>query len=222
MKFTITIILFFFFNTLFFAQIPEGFKYVKDEVPTIQIELRYFSENNFIGKQIDGYERDVLILSKEATLALKKVQIKLNKKGLGLKIYDGYRPQRAVNHFWKWALTINDTLMKHQYYPKVSKKNLFKEGYIATKSGHTRGSTIDLTLIDLKTGKELDMGSPYDFFGKESWVAFDAISIQQKQHRNTLQKVMLENGFRNYKQEWWHFTLRNEPYPNTYFDFVVE
>lgn len=217
-----TTFIFLFFVSQLFAQLPEGFVYVQDEIPNIQIELRYFSENNFVGKPIDGYNRDVLILSKEATIVLNKVQIALNKKGFGLKIYDAYRPQRAVNHFWKWALNVNDTLMKQQFYPKVAKGNLFDEGYIAAKSGHTRGSTVDLTLIDLNTGKELDMGFPYDFFGKESWVAYNVISLQQKQHRDFLQKVMLANGFKNYKQEWWHFTLINEPYPDTYFDFVIE
>lgn len=216
------IIIFLFFGSQLFAQLPEEFVYVQDEIPTIHIELRYFSNNNFIGKPIDGYKRNVLILSKDAAIALKKVQNTLNKKGFGLKIYDAYRPQRAVNHFWKWALNVNDTLMKQRFYPNVAKNNLFKEGYIAAKSGHTRGSTVDLTIVDLETSIELDMGSPYDYFGKESWVEFKGFSTQQKQHRNLLQEVMLSNGFKNYKQEWWHFTLINEPYPDTYFDFVIE
>ncbi len=204
------------------AQLPEGFVYVHDEIPSIQIELRYFSENNFVGERIDGYKKEVLILSKEATDTLKSIQQELNKIGLGLKVYDAYRPQRAVNNFYKWALDMDDTLMKQQFYPNELKKNLFKNGYIATKSGHTRGSTLDITLIDLKTGKELDMGSPYDFFGKESWVNYTKISIKQKWNRIQLQKAMLSNGFRNYPKEWWHFTLRNEPYPETYFDFIIE
>lgn len=204
------------------AQLPEGFVYVQDEIPNIQIELRYFSDNNFVGEQIDGYQKEVLILSKEATDALKLVQVELNKKGLALKIFDGYRPQRAVNHFYKWALDVNDTLMKQQFYPNELKKDLFKNGYISTKSGHTRGSTLDVTLIDFKTGTALDMGYPYDFFGKESWVTFDNLTIKQKWNRNQLQEVMLKHGFKNYLQEWWHFTLINEPFPETYFDFVVK
>ncbi len=216
------VILIFFISLNLCAQLPKGFVYVQNEIPTIQIELRYFSKNNFVGERIDGYQKEVLILSKEAVDALKLVQYKLNKKGLGLNIFDGYRPQRAVNHFYKWALDVNDTLMKQQFYPNELKRDLFKNGYIATKSGHTRGSTLDVTLIDLKTGNEIDMGSPYDFFGQESWVTFDMLTVKQKRNRNQLQKIMLANGFRNYQKEWWHFTLNNEPYPNTYFDFLVK
>jgi len=164
----------------------------------------------------------VLILSEKATIAVKKVQKALNKKGLGLKFYDGYRPQRSVNHFAAWALDVNDTLMKQQYYPNVAKKNLFNQGYIAHKSGHTRGSTLDITLIDLKTGIELDMGTPYDYFGPESWVDFDGITAKQKRNRKKIQKIMLKNGFKNYPKEWWHFTLKNEPFPDTYFDFAIK
>ena len=146
-------------------QLQDGFVYVQKEIPSIQIELRYFSSNNFIGKPIDGYHKNVLILSEKATIAVKKVQKALSKKGFGLKFYDGYRPQRGVNHFAAWALKTRDTIMKQQYYPNVAKKNLFNQGYIAHKSGHSRGSTFDVTLIDLSTGIELDMGTPYDFFG---------------------------------------------------------
>ncbi|MDC9723707.1 MAG: M15 family metallopeptidase [Urechidicola sp.] len=216
------LVLTFFISINLCAQIPKEFVYVQDEIPNIQIELRYFSDNNFVGQQIDGYEKEVLILSKEATNALNLVQLELNKNGFGLKVFDGYRPQRAVNHFYKWALDINDTLMKQQFYPNELKQDLFKKGYIATKSGHTRGSTLDVTLIDLKTGAELDMGFPYDFFGQESWLVFDKLTVKQKWNRSQLQNAMLTNGFKNYPQEWWHFTLINEPCPETYFDFVVE
>ena len=166
------LLLAFFISLNLCAQLPDGFVYVQDEIPNIKLELRYFSDNNFVGQRIDGYEKEVLILSKEATEALKLVQQELNKKGLGLKVFDAYRPQRAVNHFYKWALDVNDTLMKQQFYPNELKKNLFDNGYIAAKSGHTRGSTLDLTLIDLNTEQELNMGSPYDFFGHESWVNY--------------------------------------------------
>lgn len=216
------VFLLFFISLNLYAQLPKGFVYVQDEIPNIEIELRYFSDNNFVGSRIDGYQKEVLILSKEATEELKLVQLELNKRGLGLKIFDGYRPQRAVNHFYKWALDESDTLMKQQFYPNELKQDLFKKGYIATKSGHTRGSTLDVTLIDLKTGSALDMGFPYDFFGQESWVGYDELSVNQKWNRNQLQKAMLKYGFKNYPQEWWHFTLVNEPYPETYFDFVIE
>jgi D-alanyl-D-alanine dipeptidase len=215
-------IIFFFVYFQSFGQLPNDFADVQEEIPTIKIELRYFSDNNFVGTKVDGYEANVVILSSQATKALKRVQYELLKDSLSLKIYDAYRPQRAVSHFWRWAKDVNDTLTKQQFYPNVKKKNLFKEGYIATRSGHSSGSTIDITLVDLKTNKELDMGTPYDFFGPESWVAYNSITVLQKANRDLLQNVMKKQGFRNYPQEWWHFTLRDEPFLNQYFDFVIE
>jgi D-alanyl-D-alanine dipeptidase len=220
-KFTIKIVLFL-VAIKSFGQLPNDFVYVLEEIPTIQVELRYFSDNNFVGKPVDGYQANVVILSKHATKALKNVQNELLDDGLSLKVYDAYRPQRAVNHFWRWAKNVNDTLTKQQFYPNVKKKNLFKEGYIATRSRHSSGSTLDVTLINMNTCEELDMGTPYDFFGSESWVAYDNITEQQKANRNLLQTVMKKHGFRNYPQEWWHFTLRGEPFKNQYFDFVIE
>lgn len=202
--------------------LPKGFSYVNAIEPTIQKELRYCTNNNFIGTSINGYEESKLITTTQTAKALKKVQNELLKKGFSLKIFDAYRPQTAVNHFVKWARVINDTLMKQQYYPNVNKRNLFKEGYIASKSGHSRGSTVDLTIIDLKTNKELDMGSPYDFFGTPSHITYQNITKQQKENRQLLQNTMLKHGFRPYPNEWWHFTLRNEPFPKTYFDFPVK
>jgi len=212
----------FFISLNTFAQLPNGFVYVQDEIPLIKAELRYFSTNNFIGKPINGYMANKLILSSKATKELKLIQKELNERGLGIKVYDAYRPQRAVDHFETWATKLNDTLMKRHYYPNVEKKNLFEEGYIAYKSGHTRGSTLDITLMDLKIGQELDMGSPYDFFGMQSWVAYKNITKKQFQNRQQLQTVMLKHEFKNYPLEWWHFTLKDEPFPNTYFDFVIE
>lgn len=205
-----------------FAQLPEGFVYVKDIIPTIKTELRYCGDNNFVGTPIDGYVNSVAILTEEAATALKTVQVKLAKQNLSIKIYDSYRPQQAVNHFVRWAKAVNDTLMKQQYYPRVKKKNLFKSGYIASKSRHSSGSTLDVTLVNIDTGEELDMGSPYDFFGSESWVENKNLTEIQSKNRQKLQQIMLTNGFRNYAQEWWHFTLRGEPYRNQYFDFLVE
>jgi len=184
--------------------------------------LRYCNDNNFVGQQIDGYEKEVVITTTQTAKALKKIQDTLKTQGLGLKIYDAYRPQRAVNHFVRWAKQINDTLKKEEFYPNVKKRNLFKEGYIASKSRHSSGSTVDLTIINLETGEELDMGTPYDFFGPESWVENKNLTQKQQANRQLLQKVMLTNGFRNYPQEWWHFTLRGEPYRNQYFDFPVK
>ncbi len=205
-----------------FAQLQEGFVYIKDEIPTIKVELRYFSENNFVGQRIDGYNANVVILSKDATKALKKVQDELLKDSLSLKVFDAYRPQRAVNHFRKWARNVNDTLTKQAYYPNVKKKNLFKEGYISTRSRHSSGSTLDITLVDLSTYKELDMGTSYDYLGKESQTFYKGITQQQQKNRMLLKNVMSKYGFRNYSQEWWHFTLRGEPFLNKYFDFLIE
>lgn len=203
-------------------ELPKGFSYVRDIAPTIQQELRYCNHNNFVGVPINGYEENVLITSTLTAQALKKVQDELLKKGFSLKVYDAYRPQTAVNHFVKWARVMNDTLMKQQYYPKINKRYLFKLGYIASKSGHSRGSSVDLTIVNLETGKELDMGSPYDFFGLQSHITFENITEDQKKNRRILQQVMKKYGFRPYTNEWWHFTLRNEPFPKTYFDFPIK
>jgi zinc D-Ala-D-Ala dipeptidase len=201
---------------------PKSFKEIKLEIPDVLLEIRYFGNHNFIGKPIQGYHASKAILSEEAMKQLKNVQKVLREKGLGMKIYDAYRPQIAVDHFVSWAKEEYDTLMKAEFYPDVEKKDLFRLDYIAARSGHTRGSTIDLTLIDMKTQKELDMGSTYDFFGKISWP--DDTSISEKQHENRmlLRDVMLAYGFKPYKCEWWHFTLIDEPYPNTYFNFPIE
>lgn len=204
------------------SQIHKDFQEVQQEIPTIAIEVRYFGTNNFIGTAIDGYLAPKIYATSATIIALKKVQEDLSKHALGLKIFDAYRPQKAVDHFVRWAKKMDDTLKKQEFYPKVPKSILFQEGYIAAKSGHTRGSTVDVTIIDLKTGKELDMGSPYDMFDPISWVKATEIKTHQMQNRKLLQKVMLENGFKNYPQEWWHFTIKNEPFPTTYFDFNIE
>lgn len=221
-RFLVLLLLIFIPTKIISQHLPKGFSYVKDIAPSIQKELRYCSHNNFMGVPVDGYESPVLITSTRTANALKKVQAILLKKGLSLKVYDAYRPQRAVNHFVRWARIPNDTLTKSQYYPAINKRHLFKLGYIASKSGHSRGSSVDLTIVNLKTGKELDMGSPYDFFGIISHAKYQKITKQQKANRYLLRKVMLANGFRPYKNEWWHFTLNNEPFPKTYFDFPIK
>ena len=194
---------------------------VEKEIPSIELDIRYFGLNNFIGKSIDGYLAPKAILTKEATFALKKVQIDLKEFELGLKVFDAYRPQKAVDHFVKWGKDLSDTKMKGIFYPNVEKKNLFKEGYIAKHSGHSRGSTVDLTIIDLQSKTELDMGSSFDLFGKNSWVTYKNITSTQRANRMLLHTIMLKYGFKSYAQEWWHFTLKNEPYKK-YFDFNVE
>ncbi len=221
------IILLFIITSLAFTvqdrkSLPDGFVHVKTLIPDLDVELRYYTSHNFVGDTIDGYQANTLILSQPAAEALKKVQDDLQEHNLCLLVYDGYRPQTAVNHFVRWAKQINDTINKQEFYPNINKRNLFRDGYIASKSGHSRGSTVDLTIIDGNTNKPLDMGSPYDFFGKSSWVAHDALTAEQKTNRQRLQDVMKAHNFRNYPKEWWHFTLRWEPYPKTYFDFMVE
>tara|TARA_B100000795_G_scaffold130589_1_gene97445 strand:+ start:27 stop:701 length:675 start_codon:yes stop_codon:yes gene_type:complete len=202
-------------------KLPKNFVYLEDIVPSIRIELRYFSNNNFIGKPIDGYNSNSLIITEETAKSLKKIQQELLQKELSLKIFDGYRPQKAVDHFVRWAKVLKDTLMKAQFYPKVKKNNLLKNGYIAERSGHSRGSTIDLTIINNKTGKALDMGSAYDFFGIQSHPLYQNISKKQKNNRMLLRNTMLNHGFTPYENEWWHFTLKKEPFPNTYFKFLI-
>ena len=202
--------------------LPKGFSYVSEIDATIKKELRYATWNNFIGKPKDGYLKDILIISTPAAKALKKIQTKLMLSGLSLKIFDAYRPQQAVDHFVRWAKVMNDTLMKQLYYPNVQKSELFTLGFIASKSGHTRGSTVDLCIVDVKTNKELDMGSSYDFFGEASHPFFKNITPNQKKNRMLLRNIMIKNGFIPYDNEWWHFTLKDEPYPTTYFNFLIE
>ena len=215
--------LFIFFITsfIFSNDLPAGFVYINTIIPDITTDLKYYSKNNFVGERIAGYKEHVLISTKEVAYALREVQKDLKHFNYGLKIFDCYRPQRAVNHFVKWAKN-NDHKMKNIHYPNVKKSNLFKEGYIASKSGHSRGSTVDLTIMDLDSGNELDMGTIYDYFGKESWIENEQLNHKQKQNRLLLQSVMKKYGFKPLKEEWWHFTLTNEPFPDKYFDFVVE
>ena len=202
--------------------LPEGFVYVKEMIPNLRTDLRYSSTNNFIGEPIKGYNRPKCILTKEAAEALKKVQGEFERLGFGLMVFDAYRPQRAVNQFVEWAKDTTDTKMKEQFYPNVKKKDLFNDGYIASKSGHSRGSTVDLTIVSLRTGHILDLGGPYDFFDKRSSIDFKNITKNQHAIRLMLQRRMVKHGFKPYAKEWWHFTLAKEPYPNKYFDFPVE
>ena len=216
-----------FFTVLISSQIssqtlPKGFSYVSEIDVTIKKELRYGTSNNFIGKPIDGYLKDSLIISTPAAKALKEIQTKLMLSGLSLKIFDAYRPQQAVDHFVRWAKVMNDTLMKQLYYPNVQKSELFTLGFIASKSGHTRGSTVDLSIVDVKTNKEVDMGSSYDFFGEKSHPFYKKITEAQMKNRMLLRTIMIKNGFIPYDNEWWHFTLKDEPYPTTYFNFLIE
>ena len=202
--------------------LPQGFVYLNTVTPGIVLEMRYCSRNNFIGDVIDGYEAPKCIITRQAAEALRNVQEELNRFSMSLKIYDAYRPQRAVDHFVRWSKDLSDVRMKNIYYPGVGKENIFKEGYIWTKSGHSRGSTVDLTIVVLPEGKELDMGSGFDFFGDVSHTKRRNITPEQKVHRLLLKSIMEKYGFVNYDREWWHYTLKDEPFPDTYFDFPVK
>jgi len=206
--------------------LPDGFVYCEAAVPGIVTEMRYATAHNFTGAPVEGYLKPRCILTGKAALALKGVQDELRPFGLGLKVFDAYRPQRAVDNFVRWAKDVDDTRMKREFYPEVSKKDLFVEDYIAARSGHSRGSTVDLTLVALNgsvaAGRELDMGTPFDFFGPESWPAHADLAPQQRANRLLLQQLMRKAGFRPYSKEWWHFTLELEPFPDTYFNFPVQ
>ena len=175
---------------------------ITDVVPDAILEIRYYSTYNFVGARVDGYEEPIALLTRQAADSLRAVSDDLMKQGYRLKIFDAYRPQCAVDHFVRWAADVNDTLMKPYFYPDVPRDRLFELGYIAKKSGHTRGSTVDLTLFDMATEKEVDMGGTFDWFGRD--------------------EAMMRHGFKPIGEEWWHFTLKNEPFPNTYFTFPVK
>ena len=209
------------------------FVMLTDAVPDAILEIRYFSTYNFVGKRIDGYEQPTALLTRQAADSLRAVSDDVKRMGYRLKIYDAYRPQKAVDHFVRWSLEVKDTLMKRYFYPDLDKSVLFAQEYIMEKSGHTRGSTVDLTLFDMATEKELDMGGTFDWFGHESHPDFggnpdtgvytpnDKITSEQFAHRMILRRAMLRHGFKPLDSEWWHFTLKNEPFPDTYFTFPV-
>ena len=200
---------------------PSGFVLLSDQVPGIIQEIRYFSTYNFIGERIDGYEEPCAIITKEAARALKQVSSELTVRGYRLKIFDAYRPVCAVRHFVLWGIEDQDIRMKQYFYPELEKQELFKQGYIAKLSSHSRGSTVDLTLLDMQTGRELDMGSPFDLFSEVSHPDNRSVTDEQYANRMILQRAMVRAGFKPLDCEWWHFTLCGEPYPDTYFEFPV-
>ena len=212
----------------------QAFVKITDVVPDVILEVRYFGTYNFVGARIDGYLQPTALLTRQAADSLRAVSDELKARGFRLKIYDAYRPQMAVDHFVRWGKDLDDTLMKSYFYPREIKDSLFIKDYIATYSGHSRGSTLDLTLFDMATEKELDMGGTFDWFGREShpdcggdpvtgtYRANDTITATQFANRMILREAMLRHGFKPYPCEWWHFTLAEEPYPDTYFTFPVK
>ncbi len=200
---------------------PSGFVLLSDFIPQIVQEIRYYSTFNFIGDRIDGYEEPCAILTKEAARALKQVSNEMIVQGYRLKIFDAYRPACAVRQFVLWGIEDQDIRMKQYFYPELEKQILFRDGYIASKSSHSRGSAVDLTLLDMQSGKELDMGSPFDLFSEVSHPSFRGVTDEQYENRMLLQQAMVRAGFVPLDCEWWHFMLRDEPYPDTYFEFPV-
>ena len=200
---------------------PSGFVLLADFVPGIVQEIRYYSTYNFVGDRIDGYEEPVALLTREAARALKAVAGEVNAQGYRLKVFDAYRPACAVRHFVLWGIEDLDLRMKPYFYPELEKQELFRQGYIASQSSHSRGSAVDLTLLDMRSGKEVDMGSPFDLFSERSHPDCRAVTDEQYANRMFLQSAMVRNGFQPIDCEWWHFSLRDEPYPDVYFEFPV-
>jgi zinc D-Ala-D-Ala dipeptidase len=227
-------------------KMPDDFVDIKEVIPSIVLAIRYYTPHNFVGEKIDGYNAPKCFLTNQAAFALNNVQEELNKYSLSLKLYDCYRPQRAVNQFIKWAEDPADTKMKEEFYPDIDKKDLFTQDYIAKKSGHSRGSTVDVTIVPIPTPPEhkftpgeplypcywpkgkrfndnsIDMGTGFDCFSEFSHTENNQVNIQQRLNRLALKTIMEKYGFINLESEWWHFTLKDEPYPDTYFNFVIE
>jgi D-alanyl-D-alanine dipeptidase len=199
---------------------PAAFVDAATVVPGLIVEMRYAGAHNFVGRPIDGYEAPRCLLSQAAATALAEVARDIAPRGLHIKVFDCYRPTRAVMNFVRWARDLKDTDGKAEFYPEVDKRTLFRDGYIASQSGHSRGSTIDMTLAN-DDGHELDMGTPFDFFSPKSSPADPTVTPEQHANRMLLATAMRRRGFRPYDREWWHFTLRGEPFPDTYFDFPV-
>ena len=198
-----------------------GFVSVGEAIPDVLLDIRYYSSFNFIGERIDGYEEPAALLTREAAQALKEASREAMEQGFRLKVFDAYRPQKAVDHFVRWAKDPEDIRMKAFFYPELEKKKIIPQGYIAEHSGHSRGSTVDLTLFDMATQQDVDMGGTFDFFGELSHPDYSGVSEVQHANRMLLQSLMVKHGFRPLETEWWHFILDNEPWPDTYFTFSV-
>ncbi|MDR2708732.1 MAG: M15 family metallopeptidase [Elusimicrobiota bacterium] len=224
--FKVSLCLFFFFlaasQTTAKTQLPENFVYVSDITSDIVFEIRYFTSYNFVGQKIDGYKAPVAILTKNAALALAAAARDFDKLGYVIKIFDAYRPTEAVDHFNRWSKNLSAVKNKIYFYPNVDKSRLFSDGYIAHRSAHSRGSAVDITLIEKATGKEIDMGAPFDFLDEKSNYNTKNITPRQFSNRKLLRDIMTKNGFVPYDKEWWHFRLKKETFTDTYFNFAVE
>ncbi len=203
------------------SRLPDGFVYVDEIVPGLFVDLKYCTSDNFLGEPVDGYQAPRVIATAPAAGALRAVQEELMLFGLGLHIFDAYRPQQAVEHFIRWARDDSETRTQQSFYPGRHKQQLFDEGYISKRSSHTRGSTFDLTVATIADDTPLDMGTGFDFFGPASWPQWPDATPAQKANRLLLRGIMGKHGFEPHDYEWWHFTLKDEPFPDTYFDFPV-
>ncbi|AFA47726.1 M15 family metallopeptidase [Acetobacterium woodii] len=201
---------------------PKDFVDISLEIPGIITDVKYFTGDNFVGEKIDGYEKPAILLTEKAAIALERVQRQLMEEGCGLKVFDGYRPKRAVAHFIRWGKQEENGKTKSIYYPDMTRREIFENGFIAPESSHTRGSTVDLTVVKLETGTEIDMGGSFDFFSEVSYSDYDHLTLDQSKNRVQLRYLMRSEGFEPLQQEWWHFTLSNEPYPEIYFDFPIQ
>ena len=204
-----------------FSGDASGFVSLSEAVPDVLLEMRYYSTWNFIGERIDGYEEPLALLTRRAAEALKAVSAEAVSRGYRLRIFDAYRPQKAVDHFIRWAADPGDTRMKAFFYPDLNKEDVIPQGYIARHSGHSRGSTVDLTLFDVASQKDVDMGGSFDLFGERSHPDYPDVTPAQLAGRLLLRQMMMNHGFRPLATEWWHFTLENEPWPDTFFTFPV-
>ena len=200
--------------------LPEGFVFIKDVIPSVLEDIRYAGSHNFLGRPVDGYDEARSVCTQACALALKTAVAAFENDGYSVLIYDAYRPQQAVDHFVRWSLDLEDTAAKAEFYPTLDKADLFEKGYIARHSGHSRGSTVDLTLLDAD-GRPVDMGGEFDWFSPVSGHGYADLTPAQKQNRLYLKRIMEEAGFCAYSEEWWHYRLRNEPYPDTYFSFPI-
>lgn len=222
---------------------PEEFVAVRDVDPTIIEEVRYAGSHNFVGERVPGYREPMCILTRDTAEALHAAQQELLRRGYSLKVYDCFRPQRAVDHFVEWAGRLDDQRMKAEFYPRVDKSTLFEDGYIAERSGHSRGSTVDLTLVELPAHPQrpyvpgeplepcygadrfpdngIDMATGYDCFDALAHTDDPRVTGEARENRQLLKTTLESVGLENYPNEWWHYTLVDEPFPETHFDFPV-
>lgn len=198
-----------------------GFVFVDEAVPGIRWDAKYATWDNFTGRPVDGYLANRIIGTQELCAALQRAQEEAASRGFGLLLWDGYRPQRAVDRFLQWSREPEDGRTKWRHYPNIDRASMFEQGYVATKSGHTRGSTVDLTLYHLATGELARMGGDHDLMDPISHHRARGVSRVEARNRVHLRRVMETCGFGAYESEWWHYTLKDEPHPDTYFDFPV-